>query len=291
MLFDNSGLDLNETTEEVNVDNPTQDAEQVDSVDELESTDEPEAETVEAEEVDGEEVEEDETEDDVFIVDGQEFTLEQLENAKNIDQMEKSFKAEYTKKTMALADERKATESLKDELSNLAAELQVLVDEDKDIDWAELEEDDPQEYIRLKKLADNRAKKLEDVKANMKTEAPSNTLSPEEAAQEQQKLVEYFPEWVKKDESGNFSEILPKYKEDMKDMAKHARKLGFSDEQIKSINSAGMIKALMDSMRFGEKQAKIEIAKKRVKPKQTKPAKANTAPQQTTTLFKNSVGR
>ncbi len=291
MLFDNSGLDLNETTEEVNVDNPTQDAEQVDSVDELESTNELEAEEVESEDADGEEVEEDEAEGDVFIVDGQEFTLEQLENAKKIDQMEKSFKAEYTKKTMALADERKATESLKDELSNLAAELQVLVDEDKDIDWAELEEDDPQEYIRLKKLADNRAKKLEDVKASMKAETPSNTLSPEEVEQEKQKLVEYFPEWVKKDESGNIVEVLPKYQQDMVEMTKHAKELGFTDKEIEGISSAAVIRAVINSMRLGDKKAKIEIAKKRVKPKQTKPAKANTAPQQTTTLFKNSVGR
>lgn len=289
MLFNNSGLDLTETTEEVSVEAPTDETNLVDEVEELDSDEALEGETEVTDESDSEETDEDSTDDDVFVVDGKEFTLEQLENAKNLDQMEKSLQADYTKKTMALADERKATDSLKDKLSNLAAELQVLVDEDKEIDWTELEEDDPQEYIRLKKLSDNRAKKLAAVKADMKPETPSNTLSNEEVAQEQQKLVEFFPEWVKKDESGKVLEVLPKYQQDMQEMTRHAKELGFTDEQITGINSAAVIRALINSMKFGEKKAKIEIAKKRVKPKQNKPAKANSKPQQTTNLFNKSV--
>lgn len=280
-LFNNSGTDLEETAEETNVDDPTQETAQVDDVEELdtdvEDTDESNEETDDSDE--------EETEGDIFVVEGHEFTKEQLENAVDVEEMKKSLQADYTKKTMLLADERKATESERDSLSNLAAELQVLVEEDKGINWQELREDDPDEYIRKKELADNRIKKLEDAKTKLK---PSNKLSNEEVAQEQIKLVESFPEWVKKDDKGNVTEVTQEYQKDMKAMAEHAKELGFTDEQITGFDSASIVKAVINSMKFSEKKGKIEIAKKKVKAKQNKPAKTKQ-PQQPTSLFNKSA--
>ena len=57
---------------------------------------------------------------------------------------------------------------------------------------------------------------------------------------------------------------------------------------LSSINTAAMVKVLMNSMKLGEKKVKIEIAKKKVKPKQSKPAKASK-PSQSTSLFNKSA--
>ena len=278
-LFNNSAADLaddiEETAEETIVDSPTQEADEVDNVEELESD--------ELEESDSEDetADDDDNEDDVYIVDGVEFTHEELQNAKDI----KSMQANYTKKTMALADERKATESEKDSLSNLAAELQVLVEEDKEIDWEDLKEEDPDEYIKLKERADSRTKKLEAAKAKL---TPSNEMSKEMVEHEQSLMIEAFPDWVEKNDKGVATAFTQKYHDDINALSDHAKELGFTAEQISQIKTTSVIKALMNSMKLGEKKGKIAIAKKRVTPKQTKPAKASK-PSQPTTLFNKSV--
>lgn len=274
-LFNNSGADLDETIEETAeetiVENPTNEADDLaEDVEELDSENDSDSEN-----------EEDENEDDVYVVDGEEFTLEQLQNAKDI----KNMQADYTKKTMALADERKATESERDSLSNLAAELQVLVSEDKEIDWSVLKEEDPDEYIKLKERAESREKKLDKAKSEL---AKSNEMSDEMIAQEQSLMIEAFPEWVEKDGNGNAVAFTPKYQEDIKAVTAHAKELGFTDQQVSEIKTASIVKALMNSMKFKEKKGKIDIAKKKTKPKQTKPAKSGGSPQPTT-LFNKSV--
>ena len=146
-LFDDVVADLedttDETTEETNIETPIDSEE-----DEVEELDEDEESNNDSEE-EGEQGEDDD--EDVYIVDGEEFTKEQLENAKDIESMKKSIQADFTKKQMALADERKEVGSKLDNLNSLTQQLEVLVNEDNEVNWDELEEDDPQEFIRLKK--------------------------------------------------------------------------------------------------------------------------------------------
>jgi cobalamin biosynthesis protein CbiD len=281
-LFNVSAPDLTETTEsdivEEPVDSVIDDTEELDNDETIEEATEEEA-TDEAEETT-------EEPEDVFIVDGEEFTGEQLRNAKEIESVKKSLQADYTKKTMALADERKALESKTDNLDKLAQELEVLVGEDSEVDWAQLKEDDIYEYTERKEKADKRAKKLKEVKSNLASQKPE--LSQEEVAQEQQKLVEAFPEWVKKDSEGNVTEILPQYQTDLAEMSKHALELGFTEAQLSEINTAPIIKALMNSMRAKGKAEVIKIAKKKVAPKSTKPAK-KAPKQEVNSLFSKSI--
>ena len=287
-LFNVSAAELIEPTADVDVDTPTEDiateevSEVVDNeVDEQESDIEDSSEEESA--GDGDE----EAEEDVFIVDGQEFTLEQLENAKDIESTKKSLVADYTKKTMAVADQRKDLEVKHEKVDALARELEVLVGEDNKVDWDELEEDDPEEYIKLQKRAEKRKQALRDVKSNLKPQEPE--LSQDEIAAEQQALVEAFPEWVKRDDKGQVIEVMPKYQEDLQAISKHALELGFTEKQLAEIKTAPIIKALMNSLKSKEKSQKIEIAKKKVKPKSVKPKSvASTKPR---SLFNKSVQR
>lgn len=282
MLFENSVTDLDETTEETIVEEPTEVEET--EVDELDNEDN------EVEESEDSESENDEdSDDDVFIVDGQEFTLEQLENAKDIESTKKSLQADYTKKTMALADERKEVESTKDNLLTLAAELQVLVNEDGDIDWKELKEDDPDEYIRLKEKTDARKGALDKAKADL---AGLNSTKPSEGETQAQQaqLIEAFPEWVSKDEAGNVTGVTEQYSKDLQAMSKHALELGFTEQQLSTINSAPIFKAIMNSLKSTEKKAKIEVVKKKVAPKSVKPSKPKTQKAEGG-LFSKSINR
>ncbi len=275
-LFSESVADLEETAEETSVDNPEQEAEI-----EAESTEELESDELEEPENDDESNEDGDDEEDTYIIDGVEYSQEDLQAAKD----NKNMQADYTKKTMLLADERKATESERDSLSNLAAELQVLVDEDKDVDWEKLKEDDPYEYVELKEKADARVAKLEEAKSKL---TPTDKMSNEVVKEEQDLMFKSFPEWTTKDENGNVLELTPQYYSDIKALSKHGKELGFTDEQLTGVNTAAMLKALMNSMKLGEKKEKIKIAKKKVTPKQSKPAKAGK-PSQSTSLFNKSA--
>lgn len=282
MLFENSVADLDEATEETIVEEPTEVEET--EVDELDNED------GETEESEGSEPENDEdSDDDVFIVDGQEFTLEQLENAKDIESTKKSLQADYTNKTMTLAKERKEVESTKDSLLTLTAELQVLVNEDGDIDWKELKEDDPDEYIRLKEKTDARKGALDKAKADL---AGLNSAKPseEETQAQQAQLIEAFPEWVNKDDSGNVTGVTEQYSKDLQAMSKHALELGFTEQQLSTINSAPIFKAIMNSLKSTERKAKVEVVKKKVAPKSVKPSKPK--PQKAEGgLFSKSINR
>ena len=262
-LFDDVATDLNETTEETNIETPIEETDV--EIEELENTDD------DSGDID-EDAEYDATEEDIFIVNGEEFTREQLENAKDGETMRRSIQADFTKKQMALADEKKEVESLKDNLNSLAQQLEVLVNEDSSIDWDELEEDDPQEFIRLKKIADKRSAALKNAKSNL---IPEKTeMSKEELAIEFNSLLEDNPDWVVKGEDGEATGMSQKYKDDMAALSEHAKELGFTNEEMTNFNRAPIIKALLNSMNSKKGSDKIEIAKKKLAPKQVKPTKA-----------------
>lgn len=278
-LFDNSVTDLEETTEEAVVEEPM---EPNDDIEESEQVEESETET---EEVEGDD-ESSSEEDDVFIVDGEEFTGEQLRNAKNTKELEKSLQADYTKKTMALADERKVVESQKDKLDEMARELEVLVGEDEAVNWDELEADDPDEYIRLQKRAKLRKDALGKVKSNLKPEVKEP--SKDELAAEFNTLLEDNGHWVKRDESGAVTDYTQDYKDDMAKLSKHALELGFTNDELSKINRAPIVKALLNSLKSKETSNKIEVTKKRMTPKVTKPA-AKSKQVKSTSLFDKSI--
>jgi len=286
-LFDNSVPDLQETAGEVVVDNEP--VEQIEEAEESDLSEPVEAESTEVEEqsTEAEEAEEEGIEE-VYIINGEEFTEQDLKHAKDYKHLEAGF----TKKTMALAEVRKDLESKADSLDKLAQELSILVNEDSEINWNELKEDDPDEYIRLKERSDRRKEALKNAKSNLK---PTD-LSQEQLTVEFNTLAENNPDWVTKDEKGNIIDVTKKYKDDVNAISLHAQELGFTSEEMSSFQRAPMIQVILNSLRAKEleeelkkKETNAEVVKKKVAPKSTKPAK--TAPkQQPTTLFSKSIG-
>lgn len=282
-LFDNSASDLQETAEEVVETAPVEETEEQEVVGEVETE-----ETNEQSEESEEDAESDSGEPSVYLINGEEYTEDDLKHAKDYKHLE----ADYTKKTMALAEDRKNLESKVDSLDKLTQELEVLVGEDSEINWQELKEDDPDEYIRLKEKSDKRKEALKKAKSNLK---PTG-LSQEQLVTEFNTLAEANPDWVKRDDKGNITDTTQKYKDDVAAIGQHANELGFTNEEMATFERAPMIQVLLNSMRVKELEAKlkekqnnVEVVKKKVSPKAAKPA-AKAEIQQPTSLFSKSIG-
>lgn len=240
--------------EVVNVFYPTEESEPLEAPTEEAVKDEEPAEEVKesideftegAEEEAGESDENNEDNSDslVYEINGKDYT------AKDIELLEsgKLMQADYTKKTQALADDRKELDGkvvlLNDAITktnDLAAQLEVLVEEDKEIDWAELKEDDPDRYIELKERSDSRKSKLEEVKANNQTSnAPRVDVEAERV-----KLIEANPQWLDNDKP------TQAYKDDMKGLNEFYKAGEWTQGQVDIINgNAKLAQLVLESVR------------------------------------------
>ena len=188
-------------------------------------------------------------------------------SAKDIELLESGqlMQADYTKKTQALAQDREKLDSdvtlLSESITktnDLAAQLEVLVGEDKDINWAELKEDDPDEYIKLKERADSRKSKLEEVKANNQT---SNVTQVDVEA-ERVKLVEANPQWVKD------SKPTQAYKDDMQGLNDFYHEGEWTQDQVNLVNgNAKLAQLVIESIRSKKEQASTDSKKASAKKK------------------------
>ena len=244
----------------------------------LDNPDEPE---VEADSEDSESTDEDETVQ-VIDLDGEEHTLDDIRTWKNGHLMQ----SDYTKKTQALAEERKAFEAERDserenllktqsEVASMRDTLEVLVKEDDDIDWAELKEDDPERYIELKEKADKRKEALEKIKAERETPADDPAL----IADEQKKLFAANPSWL--EEKDGKTVISQQYANDIALMNDYAAKSGFSEEEFARMTRAHYLTTILKAAKYDQLQEKgREIKGKReTVPVVTKPkVKVNNQP-------------
>jgi|TARA_R110001606_G_scaffold109573_3_gene235242 hypothetical protein len=266
--------ELLQTIEEtVNAFYPDATTEPLEVLTEEAATDEKPAEVVaESSEDDTKEAEEeasddtDENKDDdsdnlVYEINGKDYS------AKDIELLESGqlMQADYTKKTQALAQDREKLDSdvtlLSESITktnDLAAQLEVLVDEDKDINWAELKEDDPDEYIKLKERADSRKSKLEEVKANNQT---SNVPQVDVEA-ERVKLVEANPQWLKD------SKPTQAYKDDMQGLNDFYQEGEWTQDQVNLVNgNAKLAQLVIESIRSKKEQASTDSKKASAKKK------------------------
>lgn len=185
--------------------------------------------------------------------------------------------ADYTQKTQALAEERKTFEAEREaerkqiaeatvKVSDLADQLEVLVAEDQEIDWADLKEYNPDEYIKQKELADKRKAKLDEIKAAR--QAPVD--SPEVLQAEQKKLFDANPGWM---EDGKPTK---QFEADTKLMQEYAINSGIAPEEFAMITRANLLQIILDAAKYSEvKKKAVETKAKREKvPVVTKPKAA-----------------
>ena len=221
----------------------------------------------------------DEEEESLFIeLDGEEIDLEDVKEWRDGHLMQ----SDYTKKTTALADERKAFDTereteretllkAKSEVSEMRDLLEVLVTEDEEINWVELKEDDPDRYIELKELADKRKDALEKVK--LERDIPAD--DPAFIAEEQAKFFGTNPQWFDDD-----NKPTEAYTKDMTSFNNYAVKSGFTQEEFSQLTHAHHMTTILKAAKYDELQEKgREIKSKREKVPVVPKPKAKTTNQ------------
>jgi len=174
--------------------------------------------------------------------------------------------ADYRKGTMANAEERKALAAQFEQVNSTLAELKSFIKSEEDsVDWDDLQESDPKEYIRRKK-------DLEQAKA---TQAKAQDLQQTERAKlldaESKRLIEVM--------GGDQSWTHDQRTKDMELTTKYMVDKGFSEQELGSIIDHRVWRVLFDaakSEQFSKNQTKVKDqvrqAPKSVKPGQKVPA-------------------
>lgn len=179
--------------------------------------------------------------------------------------------ADYTKKTMEAAEQRKAAEAetakaraereqyahgLQQANAVLAAQLQERTTEQ----WNELARTDPAQWVLERNLYEQRHAAFMHNQAQLQQLEQRSKAEAEQAqraylSQQQEALLAKLPEW--KDES--------KAKADQAQIAKYLQEQGFESDLIQSIQDHRMVLVARDAMRYRDMVAKAQAAAKQVK--------------------------
>lgn len=221
------------------------------------------------EELEGEETEEeaeDEDGNEPLDVFGQEITREEFDTM----QKQQLMHSDYTKKTQALAEERKQVEALNTDLSSFIAEFEsLIVSEVSEEELNELLEDgDTAEYLRrTNEIKANKAK-LKAVK-DKQAEAFKTVQ-----AEENKKLIEQMTDWADP-KTGQATQ-----KADVDKALSYAEAVGFTKEDLEKLADHKVIRALIDAGKYRElKKSKPAISKRKTpaaKKASKKPAQGKT---------------
>ncbi len=200
-------------------------------------------------------------------LDGEEVSLEDVKKWKSGHMMD----ADYRRKTMALADERKKFEaerqefnSLAEELKSKKAELEAAIKLDEEgVDWEELREYEPERYIEMKEKLEKRKKLASEISSRIPEQKPQ-TFNVQE---EQKKLFESHPDWIK---DGKPTEVFQK---DSDTFYSYVKKHGFSQAEANDVLSANLFNAVLKAAKYDELKEKSDKVKKQVRkaPLTTKP--------------------
>lgn len=188
---------------------------------------EPEQEEVVYEEAESAEESQDEgneeAEDSVYLIGDKEISL------KRIEELEQSEfrQSDYTKKTTELSEQRKAleadslaTKQLHGELSDSIKALSESIDSEvESVNWDELAEDDPTEYLKRQRALDKKSKVLKEAQEK------EGVLLQQKAADEVNLLASKMPSWAgEKGESNR--------KKDSDLAIKALSDLGYTDQDL-----------------------------------------------------------
>jgi hypothetical protein len=219
---------------------------------ETENVEEPEGEELEGTEEGDEELGDDEEELDVVEIDGKEVTLDEIKKA-----LKSQFREQdYTKKTTALAEQRKAYEAKDSKLNEALNVLEAAENDLKklaigdldDIDLDQLKKDDYSEYLRVKEERNERAAKVDAIKAKA-AETRSEYL-----AEQQTQLVELLG-WSDQEKKAG----------DIKLYQAFARDSGFTESDSRNLTSAKVMAAIIELARLKQAPKSAEAKRKKVK--------------------------
>jgi len=227
-----------------------------------------------AEEETEEEVEEEEleivAEEDLkytIKVDGEEFEV-------GIDELKSGYQrqADYTRKSQALAEQRKETENIQSERQQLEQERQMYANglqmlqeqqtaklQDFDgVDWETLKQEDPYAYMIKKDEYRDAQERVNNV-AQQQEQVHNEQMQQAQQAkthfirQEYTRLIEALPEWEDKNST---------IKEDVR---KYAAEVGFLPDEINQLADHRSVLVIKKAMEFDKLTKKVAPKKKAVK--------------------------
>ena len=183
--------------------------------------------------------------------------------------------ADYTRKTMELATERRdfasekqTIEAQKQQLTEALQYWAVPVQQEPD--WREMAQKlDPREFQLRQVEWQERQKRAQ--QAQEQYQALRDYEMQQVRQAEQQKLLEALPEW--RDPA--------RFKAEAGRMVEHAAQYGFAPEEVGAIVDHRMVRVLRDAILYREQQAKLPEAKRIAKPQKalkpgSKPDKARS---------------
>jgi len=296
--------DSQEQTASEETDTPV-DEEVVEETEEAEEVEEeaPEEEEGQAEEETEEEVEEEEeteivAEEDLkytIKVDGEELEVG-IEELKNGYQRQ----ADYTRKSQALAEQRKETEQIQSERQKLEQERQMYANglqmlqeqqssklqEFENVDWTSLKTEDPYQYMLKKDEYRDAQEKVQNVQQQQ-------ILIQQEQADEAQKARAHFVQ----QEYNRLVEALPEWNDQestiKKDVQEYAKSVGFLPEEINQLADHRSVLVIKKAMEYDKLTTKVAPKKKAVKkvPKVQKSGRGNSKEDAATEAIKKKRAR
>ena len=285
-MWDSEEQTANEETEATVDEEVVEDTEEAEEVEEEAPEEEGQAEEETEEEVDEEEVEEETeivAEEDLkytIKVDGEEFEV-------GIDELKNGYQrqADYTRKSQALAEQRKETEQIQSERMQLEQErqmyangLQMLQEQQaaklKDfdsVDWEALKAEDPYQYMIKKDEYRDAQERVNNIVAEQQAVQQEQARQAQQARahfvqQEYTRLIDALPEW-----GDNNSTIR-------KDIQEYASSVGFRPEEINQLADHRSILVIKKAMEYDKLTTKVAPKKKAVKkvPKVQKSGRGNS---------------
>jgi len=282
-MWDSQEQTANEETEATVDEEVVEDTEEAEEVEEEAPEEEGQAEEETEEEVEEEEETEIVAEEDLkytIKVDGEELEVG-IEELKNGYQRQ----ADYTRKSQALAEQRKETEAIQSERQRLEQERQMYANglqmlqeqqssklqEFESIDWTALKADDPYQYMLKKDEYRDAQEKVQNVQQQQ-------MLIQQEQAEEAQKARAHFVQ----QEYARLVEALPEWNDQestiKKDVQEYARSVGFLPEEINQLADHRSVLVIKKAMEYDKLTKKVAPKKKAVKkvPKVQKSGRGNS---------------
>jgi predicted lactoylglutathione lyase len=182
-----------------------------------------------------------------------------------------SRESDYTKKTMDLSNQRKEVESLQDNLkkefeavkssrNQYAEQLKVLsqnLKQEDNIDWENLYNTDPAEYVKLKADSDRKKETLqlaqqEQMRINQEQRSEQEKVYNDYIANERKILAKKLPVYADKEKGAEFTKRLSGF----------AKENGYSDQEIAMMVDHRAVLLLADAYRYNQlKKTKLSSNK------------------------------
>ena len=206
-------------------------------------------------------------------------TVNGINQKVNLNELMKGYSREsdYTKKTMDLSNQRKEVESLQENLKKefeavkssrdqYAQQLEILsknLKQEENIDWENLYQDNPAEYVRKKAESDKRKETLqlaqqEQMRIQQEKRSEQEKVYQDYILNERKILAEKLPVYADKEKGAEFTKRLSNF----------AKESGYTDQEIDMMVDHRAVLLLADAYRYNQlKKTKLSDKKVNKAPK------------------------